>query len=143
MESEAQCPYCGEIVQIVIDEGAGTQSYVEDCPVCCRPLSVQPFCFSGHADKAKIAAAIAIAGAQPTPPLKGLPSAIPACKRRRSLPVNGVAVLLLDLATVLPGEVNRLGPQPYLSRCHRLTSVHGDKSVDRLLSVKPHRGAQM
>ena len=32
------CPYCGEDVELVIDEGGGDQqSYVEDCPVCCRP----------------------------------------------------------------------------------------------------------
>ena len=36
------CPYCGEEVEVVIDEGGGTeQSYVEDCPVCCRPWQVQ------------------------------------------------------------------------------------------------------
>ena len=32
------CPYCGESVDVVIDEGGGSaQSYVEDCPVCCNP----------------------------------------------------------------------------------------------------------
>ena len=35
------CPYCGEPVEIAIDEGGGAeQSYVEDCPVCCRPWQV-------------------------------------------------------------------------------------------------------
>ncbi len=35
------CPYCGEVVHLVIDEGGGSpQSYVEDCPVCCRPWQV-------------------------------------------------------------------------------------------------------
>ena len=37
-----QCPYCGEAVELNIDEGGGTQQeYVEDCPVCCRPWQVQ------------------------------------------------------------------------------------------------------
>jgi hypothetical protein len=32
------CPHCGEEVDTSPDPGAGTeQSYVEDCPVCCRP----------------------------------------------------------------------------------------------------------
>ena len=36
------CPYCGEPVEVIVDEGGGgRQSYVEDCPVCCRPWQVQ------------------------------------------------------------------------------------------------------
>lgn len=36
------CPYCGEPVELAIDEGGGgRQSYVEDCPVCCRPWQVE------------------------------------------------------------------------------------------------------
>jgi Cysteine-rich CPXCG len=36
------CPYCGEAVELVIDEGGGgQQSYIEDCPVCCRPWQVE------------------------------------------------------------------------------------------------------
>ena len=31
------CPYCGESVELVVDDSAGDASYVEDCPVCCRP----------------------------------------------------------------------------------------------------------
>ncbi len=34
------CPYCGESVELVVDETAGSASYVEDCPVCCRPMQV-------------------------------------------------------------------------------------------------------
>lgn len=32
------CPYCGESVQTLIDASAGNQAYIEDCPVCCRPM---------------------------------------------------------------------------------------------------------
>ena len=36
------CPYCGESVELDIDESGGSrQSYVEDCPVCCRPWQVE------------------------------------------------------------------------------------------------------
>ena len=35
------CPYCGEANEISVDPGSGTtQSYVEDCQVCCQPWSV-------------------------------------------------------------------------------------------------------
>ncbi len=41
MDIEIQCPYCGEWVTIFVDPGGGaSQSYVEDCPVCCRPWVV-------------------------------------------------------------------------------------------------------
>lgn len=39
---EQVCPYCGETVDVLIDEGSGeAQRYVEDCPVCCRPWEVE------------------------------------------------------------------------------------------------------
>ncbi len=39
------CPYCGEPVTVVVDEGGGEeQRYVEDCPVCCRPWEVEVTC---------------------------------------------------------------------------------------------------
>ena len=41
MELETNCPYCGEPIILVVDEGGGTnQSYIEDCEVCCRPMQV-------------------------------------------------------------------------------------------------------
>ena len=33
-----QCPYCGEPVEIVLDLSIGAQQFIEDCPVCCRPI---------------------------------------------------------------------------------------------------------
>jgi hypothetical protein len=35
-----QCPYCGEPIEILIDESAGDQQYIEDCAVCCRPIEI-------------------------------------------------------------------------------------------------------
>ena len=41
MEVEVSCPYCGEPLALAVDETGGrTQSYVEDCAVCCRPWTV-------------------------------------------------------------------------------------------------------
>jgi Cysteine-rich CPXCG len=38
---EIVCPYCGETITVVIDEGGGPhQRYVEDCSVCCRPIEL-------------------------------------------------------------------------------------------------------
>jgi cysteine-rich CPXCG protein len=37
----ASCPYCGELVELGVDEDGSTrQSYVQDCPVCCQPWQV-------------------------------------------------------------------------------------------------------
>lgn len=39
LETEAYaCPYCGEAVEAVLDLSGGDQQYIEDCPVCCRPI---------------------------------------------------------------------------------------------------------
>jgi hypothetical protein len=34
------CPYCGESFSTQVDLSAGSQNYVEDCAVCCRPIEV-------------------------------------------------------------------------------------------------------
>lgn len=34
------CPYCGETFETAADLSAGDQNYVEDCPVCCRPITI-------------------------------------------------------------------------------------------------------
>ncbi len=42
MEASATCPYCGEPISIWIDDGGGrSQEYVEDCSVCCRPITLR------------------------------------------------------------------------------------------------------
>lgn len=33
-----QCPYCWEEVSILLDKSIVSQTYVEDCEVCCNPL---------------------------------------------------------------------------------------------------------
>lgn len=39
-ETTIQCPYCGESIDILIDCSAGSQEYIEDCQVCCRPINM-------------------------------------------------------------------------------------------------------
>lgn len=41
MEAQCTCPYCGEAIDLWLDEDGGrSQTYVEDCSVCCRPMQV-------------------------------------------------------------------------------------------------------
>lgn len=35
---DVTCPYCAEIIMVRADLSAGSQSYVEDCQVCCQPM---------------------------------------------------------------------------------------------------------
>jgi len=37
-EYQAACPYCGESFSTLIDISAGSQEYIEDCQICCRPI---------------------------------------------------------------------------------------------------------
>lgn len=38
--ADVLCPYCGESIQLLVDDSGGSQSYIEDCSVCCRPIEV-------------------------------------------------------------------------------------------------------
>ena len=40
-EIAVDCPYCGEHFETVADISGGDQDYIEDCPVCCRPIEFQ------------------------------------------------------------------------------------------------------
>lgn len=35
-----QCPYCGEMIDIIVDTSVQDQKYIEDCSVCCRPIEM-------------------------------------------------------------------------------------------------------
>jgi hypothetical protein len=37
--SHYDCPACGEEIPVPLElDGSAHQEYVEDCPVCCRPI---------------------------------------------------------------------------------------------------------
>jgi len=38
MLKAADCPYCGEPFETEVDCFGGSCDYIEDCPVCCRPI---------------------------------------------------------------------------------------------------------
>ena len=41
-EHEVTCPYCGESIAVLIDVEELDQAYIEDCQVCCRPITLFP-----------------------------------------------------------------------------------------------------
>lgn len=38
-EGRISCPYCGELITVLIDSTDIDQEYIEDCQVCCRPIT--------------------------------------------------------------------------------------------------------
>ena len=41
IEKNFKCPYCFENISMLLDLSVNdTQTYVEDCEVCCRPIQV-------------------------------------------------------------------------------------------------------
>jgi hypothetical protein len=35
-----QCPYCWEQIEVLVDCSVESEEYVEDCSVCCRPITI-------------------------------------------------------------------------------------------------------
>ena len=40
IDVEVTCPFCWETITLYLDLSVESQSYVEDCSVCCRPMTV-------------------------------------------------------------------------------------------------------
>lgn len=41
IEKKFKCPYCFEKISMLLDLSVnGTQTYIEDCEVCCRPIQI-------------------------------------------------------------------------------------------------------
>ena len=38
-EKNIGCPYCGETIEVLIDSADLGQRYIEDCQVCCKPIT--------------------------------------------------------------------------------------------------------
>jgi hypothetical protein len=54
---EASCPHCGEPIDLTLDLSVPEQSYIEDCPVCCRPMSVSYAAEDGEVIEFRVEAA--------------------------------------------------------------------------------------
>jgi len=37
-EKTIQCPYCWELITVLVDTSVSEQDYIEDCSVCCHPI---------------------------------------------------------------------------------------------------------
>ncbi len=37
---KAGCPYCGETIELLVDPAMAGDAYIEDCFVCCRPITI-------------------------------------------------------------------------------------------------------
>lgn len=36
-----QCPYCWEEISMLFDISVSSQTYIEDCEVCCNPIEIE------------------------------------------------------------------------------------------------------
>ena len=44
LEQFFQCPYCWEEISMLLDTSVPSQTYVEDCEVCCNPIEITVRC---------------------------------------------------------------------------------------------------
>jgi len=47
VDAEITCPHCGESFPTQIDTSQSEQSFIEDCTVCCRPITLRIRCQPG------------------------------------------------------------------------------------------------
>jgi len=40
-EKDIECPNCGEIISVIIDQTIKIQEYTEDCSVCCQTMIIR------------------------------------------------------------------------------------------------------
>ncbi|WED28256.1 CPXCG motif-containing cysteine-rich protein [Vibrio sp. DW001] len=38
LEKSIVCPYCAELIDVLVDSTDVNQQYIEDCQVCCKPI---------------------------------------------------------------------------------------------------------
>ncbi len=51
---EATCPHCWETITLTLDLSVPEQSYIEDCPVCCKPMLVSYSAADGELDSLSV-----------------------------------------------------------------------------------------
>jgi hypothetical protein len=59
MDVVAQCPYCGEPLELYVDEAGGIeQHYIEDCSVCCRPVEIRVLLEGGDGERDNVTVSV-------------------------------------------------------------------------------------
>ena len=53
-DHDATCPHCWETINLTLDLSVPQQSYIEDCPVCCKPLYVSYAASDGEVVELKV-----------------------------------------------------------------------------------------
>jgi hypothetical protein len=53
-EQSVHCPFCGEALTLLLDPSAGSQTYIEDCEVCCRPMQITLQADAGEIESLKV-----------------------------------------------------------------------------------------
>ena len=48
VETEIACPHCGESFPLQVDTSQREQYLIEDCSVCCRPITLRLECRPGE-----------------------------------------------------------------------------------------------
>ena len=48
IEIQVECPHCGEIFVTTADTSEGDYSTIEDCQVCCAPMTIEITCEPGE-----------------------------------------------------------------------------------------------
>jgi hypothetical protein len=50
MEAQEQtfpCPYCWQVTSVEVDPTISSQTFIEDCQVCCQPIEIKCTCVDG------------------------------------------------------------------------------------------------
>lgn len=55
--AEVMCPYCGETISLTLDLSVEEQMYIEDCSVCCQPMTVSYSAADGELTSVHVEAA--------------------------------------------------------------------------------------
>lgn len=55
--AEVMCPHCGETITLFLDLSVEGQSYIEDCSVCCQPMTVSYSAADGELQSLQVEAA--------------------------------------------------------------------------------------
>ena len=56
--AEVTCPHCGEPIVLFLDLSVDEQTYIEDCSVCCQPMTVSYSAADGELQSVNVDAAI-------------------------------------------------------------------------------------
>ena len=57
VEIDVECAFCGEAFPLTVDTSQGDYESVEDCSVCCRPMTLTVRCAPGEVEDVAVEAA--------------------------------------------------------------------------------------